>query len=333
MPNNADKRTSWLLAAWPGMGSVAVLGAGHLAQQLGFDVVAELERPEHFDIQAVDVVKGVIETPRLPKSMFLRPSIVSAGGAASGVVTGAGSGARAGGANLTIFIGEAQPAQGAWAFARALLDRAQEWGVDRVVTFASMASQLMPDQEPRVHGAVTSKEMVDELERLEVSPLEGGQIGGMNGVLLGAAAERGIPGLCLMGEIPFFAAAIANPKAARAALEAFCLMTGLEVNMDELNEQGRIVDQTLTELLERMQRQEEEGEGEEGFPIIPESEIHSPGEGDEKLDEAAREHIERLFKDAEEHRSRAVHLKRELDRLGVFKEYENRFLDLFKRAE
>jgi len=323
MANNADKRTSWLLAAWPGMGNVAVLGAGHLAQQLGYEVAAELERPEHFDIQAVDVIRGVVETPRLPRSMFLRPP-------ASRAVPGAGPVPGADGVNLTIFMGEAQPSQGAWAFARALLDRAQEWGVDRVVTFASMASQLLPSQEPRVHGAVTREDMIDELRRLEVSPLEGGQVGGMNGVLLGAAAERGIPGICLMGEIPFFAAAVANPKAARASLEAFCLMTGLDVNFDELNRQGALVDKTLEELMERMQQHEEE-DSEGGFPIIPESEIQP--EKKEPLDEGTIEHIERLFKDAEENRARAVLLKRELDRLGVFKEYENRFLDLFKRAE
>jgi hypothetical protein len=31
-------------------------------------------------------------------------------------------------------------------------------------------------------------------------------------------------------------------------------------------------------------------------------------------------------------RSKAFELKQELDRLGVFKEYEDRFLDLFKKS-
>ena len=40
--------------------------------------------------------------------------------------------------------------------------------------------------------------------------------------------------------------------------------------------------------------------------------------------------LEQLFADAKKDRSRAYFLKQELDRLKVFREYEDRFLDLFK---
>ena len=43
--------------------------------------------------------------------------------------------------------------------------------------------------------------------------------------------------------------------------------------------------------------------------------------------------IEQLFEQAGQDRAAAYELKRELDRLGVFKEYEDRFLDLFKKRE
>jgi hypothetical protein len=38
-----------------------------------------------------------------------------------------------------------------------------------------------------------------------------------------------------------------------------------------------------------------------------------------------------LFNQANQDRSKAFELKQELDRLGVFKDYEDRFLDLFKK--
>jgi len=41
--------------------------------------------------------------------------------------------------------------------------------------------------------------------------------------------------------------------------------------------------------------------------------------------------IEGLFEQAGKDRSKAFELKQELDRLGVFKEHEDRFLDLFKK--
>jgi len=40
--------------------------------------------------------------------------------------------------------------------------------------------------------------------------------------------------------------------------------------------------------------------------------------------------IETLFEAAQKDRSRAHELKQELDRLDLFREYEDRFLDLFK---
>jgi hypothetical protein len=51
-----------------------------------------------------------------------------------------------------------------------------------------------------------------------------------------------------------------------------------------------------------------------------------PPTADERL-------IEDLFDQSRTDRSRAYELKRELDRLGVFKQYEDRFLDLFKTGD
>ena len=46
--------------------------------------------------------------------------------------------------------------------------------------------------------------------------------------------------------------------------------------------------------------------------------------------EEDRIRIEQSFERAAADRSRAYELKNELDRLGVFKDYEDRFLDLFR---
>ncbi|MBV8318546.1 MAG: hypothetical protein JOZ53_26700, partial [Planctomycetaceae bacterium] len=46
-----------------------------------------------------------------------------------------------------------------------------------------------------------------------------------------------------------------------------------------------------------------------------------------------RRRIEQLFEQAKQDRSYAYELKRELDRLNVYPEYEDRFLDLFKKSE
>ena len=74
----------------------------------------------------------------------------------------------------------------------------------------------------------------------------------------------------------------------------------------------------------------------DGIRFEPLSEDHedwpAPREEEEVSDED-RERIETLFQAAHGDRSKAVELKALLDRLGHFKRYENRFLDLFKKAE
>lgn len=321
------KPRPWLVAAWPGMGNVAVIAAGYLAQKLGMKPVAELPPRGHFDIQQVDVKGGVVEAPHLPRSVFYRwvnPS----------------------GRDLIIFLGESQPSTGAYAFAHELLDKATDLGVERVITFASMASQLHPTQQPKVYAVATDRDMLSELKSLDVHALSEGQIAGLNGVLLGAAADRGLTGVCLLGEIPFFAAGVPNPKAAKAVLDAFTALAGIELELSELTRHAETVDEALLGLLEKMKEQAAEA-GEEGalFELSPEDddddeettvEVETPQPEPPKekpLDLATRNRIEKLFEDARRDRNRAMRLKEELDRLGVFNRYEDRFLDLFRRGE
>ncbi|HYE60791.1 MAG TPA: PAC2 family protein [Phycisphaerales bacterium] len=334
----------WMVAAWPGMGNVAVIAAGYLVQELEMRPVAELFPRGHFDIQQVTVKEGVIVPPHMPRSVIYKWKNPVQGGR-----------------DLYVFLGEAQPTSGTYSFAHELLDRAAELNIERVITFASLASQLHPSSEPRVVGAATDQAMLDELKRLEVRTLEDGQIGGLNGVILGAASQLGISGMCLLGEIPFFAAAVPNPKAASAVLDVFNVLGGVSIDMDELNGHAKAVEEALVELMERM-KQTERGVELEEIEDDEEPEIEEGGEatgiiekpepvkdaperrgdpvergGAERepklLDFSTKNRIEQMFVEARKDRGRAMRLKDELDRLGAFKQYEDRFLDLFKRAE
>ncbi|UCD15216.1 MAG: hypothetical protein JSV34_05725, partial [Candidatus Omnitrophota bacterium] len=50
-----------------------------------------------------------------------------------------------------------------------------------------------------------------------------------------------------------------------------------------------------------------------------------------KLPPSAREKIDKMFKEASKDITKASKLKDELDHWNVYKEYEDRFLDLFKK--
>ncbi len=310
----------WLIAAWPGMGNVAVIAVSYLIQQLGMRQHAELSAREYFDVGEVLVKDGLVAPVRLPHGVFFRWSNPR------------------GGRDLVAFIGEAQPTGKTYAYAHELMEAAAEFGVERVVTFASMASALHPAADPKVAGIATSTAALAELRRAEVEPMEDGQIGGLNGVVLAAAAEHGVSGMCLLAEIPYFAANIPNPKAARVALSVFSVLAGIDIALDELGKQADVVDQALTQVYEQLKAQGILGQAEElgeesGEAAPPSSEAARAEPSEPPLDLASRRRIERLFDEARKDRLKAVALKQELDRLGVFAQYENRFLDLFRHAD
>lgn len=298
----------WLIAVWPGMGHVAVNAGYYLMAKLGMHLVAEFAPRELFDLEHVEVSNGLIRQGRLPRSRFFvgrDPSWKH---------------------DLVLFIGEAQPPQGKYLFCQRLLEYAKTMGVERVFTFASMATQMHPEHESRVFAAATDADSLPELKRLELELLNDGQIGGLNGVLLGVAADCELRGACLLGEIPHIFAQFPFPKAALGVLEAFTTLAGIELDFSELRDQANVVEQKLGELLAQVEMAMKQQGAVEEEPV---EEAFKPAE-EERLSPADQRQLEQLFEQAQQDRSKAYELKRELDRLGVFAEYEDRFLDLFK---
>jgi len=189
-----------------------------------------------------------------------------------------------------------------------------------------MATQMHPEHRSRVFGAATDQDNLKELQRLELEVLESGHIGGLNGVLLGAAAERGLHGACLLGEMPHIFSQLPFPKASQAILEVFVTMADIELDFTELAEQARHMEEQLGALLARVER-------DYGGPAPTDEASSGPETSDEeRLGAVEKQRIEGLFEQAGKERAKAFELKQELDRLGVFKDYEDRFLDLFKKA-
>ncbi|MCI0703371.1 MAG: PAC2 family protein [Planctomycetia bacterium] len=318
----------WLVAVWPGMGHVALNAGVYLLAKLGMTAIAEFESNEVFDVEQVEVKDGLIQPARRPRNRFFAWTDPKKQH------------------DLVVFLGEAQPPVGKYPFCRQVIAYAREIGIERVFTFAAMATRMRPEHRSRVFGAATDEQGVEEQKRLELNVLEDGHIGGLNGVLLAAAAEVGLRGSCFLGEMPHVFAQVPFPKASLAILEVFNTITGIELDLTELSEQAQTVEEQLKELLARVEEQygrqlggemDEEAEDEEEEESESESKegVGYRYEGPEGLEEPVASpdlaRIEELFARAAEDRSKAFELKRELDRLGVFKKYEDRFLDLFKK--
>lgn len=296
----------WLVAAWPGMGNVGVNAAVYLLSKLEMTLAAEFDVADLFDVDRVDVEQGVIRLGRRPRHRLFAWK---------------DPGNRH---DLLVFLGEAQPPVGKYNFCRQLIRNVRGMGVERVMTFAAMATAMRPKHGSRVFAAATNPVLLEEMKRHDLTVLESGNIGGLNGVLLGAAAEEGLQGACLMGEMPQIFAQLPSPKASLEILKAFTRLTGIELDLSELAEQGRIMEAQMQEILAKVEGSDEEtDEGEEESHL---SQLPEP----ERLDPQIEARIEQLFEQSANDRSKAFELKQELDRLGLFAKYEDRFLDLFK---
>lgn len=312
MANELNLMHPWMIAVWPGMGHVAMSAGYYLLAKLDMEIVAEFSPRDLFEMEHVEVKSGLIHPGKLPRSRIFAWKDPNQRH------------------DIVVFIGEAQPPVGKYAFCRHLVEFARQIGVERVFTFAAMATNMHPAQPARVFGAATDNAGLEELVRLKIELLEDGQIGGLNGVLLGVASELGTIGTCLLGEMPHIFAQLPFPKASQAVLEVFCKISGITLDFAELAEQAGAIEEKLEEILSQLQGTMAEGEMEEddedgGFPPPPSEEP--------KLSPEDEQRIEELFKQAATNRSKAYELKRELDKLDVFRDYEDRFLDLFKRPQ
>ena len=311
MPEKPTLTKPWLVAVWPGMGHVAISAGYYLMSKLDMHLLAEFSPRGLFELEHVEVQHGLIRPARLPRSRFF--------------VWHDPEGVR----DIVVFIGEAQPPLGKYHFCQGLIDFARQLGVERVFTFAAMATQMHPQEPSRVFAAATDREQLSELQQYDLFSVDDGQIAGLNGLLLAAAAEGGIRGASLLGEMPQIFSQLPFPKASMRVLEVFTKLANLNVDFTELDEQSTAVEEQLVELLTRVEEsiaaqtgvEQEFGEEEYGAPAEEEPRI-SP-------EDAGR--LETLFNQARGDRRRAYELKKELDRLGVFKDYEDQFLDLFKK--
>jgi proteasome assembly chaperone (PAC2) family protein len=303
--------SSSLVAVWPGIGQVALTAGFYLMSKLRMHEEKPPRTTDLFDLDHLDVDRGLAKVSPIPEDhLFACQDFRSQ-------------------MRLSLMIGEAQPLSHGLEYCRRILDRAKKLGVTQVITFAAVAADSHPRDPSRVLGVATQMEGLESLRRHGIETLEAGQIMGMNGLFLAAAAERGISGLCLMGVMPALAASIPYPKASYAVLSAFSRLVEVDLDLEELEEYGQIISQKLTTGLDKL-REVLRGSPEES------SEPEFETDGAEEEDNAPpfgpdeRRQIEALFDQAALDPAKAFELKRELDRLRVFKNYENRFLDLFR---
>jgi predicted ATP-grasp superfamily ATP-dependent carboligase len=302
-----------LIVGWPGMGEVAFKAVFYLVEKLKAEKFAEIPPSEYFYLTESIVREGLLSIPELPYSKLFYYKDKTAKN------------------DLIIFLSDAQPDLAkAEDYCRRIISLAKSFKVKKVVGFAAMPQPIDHTQRPQVWFTATDKETIEDLKKYDLRLLSEGQISGLNGLFLGLAKKEGLDGFCLLGEIPLYTIQIENPGAAAAVLDVLAKIMNLKIDISPLREQAQAFEEQINGLLEHLNLggQAPAPIGEEEIEKIKKSLSQLT-----KLPQSIKEKIEKLFSQASIDISKANDLKSELDKWSVYKEYEDRFLDLFKRSK
>ncbi len=303
----------YLIVAWPGMGEVAFKAATYLVDKLKAEEFASILAEDFFYLTASTVQKGILSLPELPFNKFYYYKNKS------------------GKNDLIIFISNAQPdLVKADAYCKKIITLAKTFKVNKTVSFAAMPQPVDHTQTSNVWFSGTSPEINAELKKYNFNLLSEGQISGMNGLFLGIAKKEGLEGFCLLGEIPLYTIQIENPKASYVVLEALRKILNIQADFTSMLQQAQIMEEEINKLLDYLKL------GPQGPGPIGEEEIERIKKSLSqltKLPVSVKEKIEKLFTQSQHDISKANELKAELDKWNAYKEYEDRFLDLFKRSK
>jgi proteasome assembly chaperone (PAC2) family protein len=224
-----------MLASWPGIGDVSLTAAKYLVEKLNAAEIGEIEPVSFFEPMGVTVRDNVVDSPRFPESKFYYWQSRSNREQ-----------------SLVIFIGEEQPGFKGYELVNRVLDVAQRFKVARVYSCAAAVTRIHHSEEMKVWGAATTSKLVDELSKHNVVLRGNLRIAGLNGLILGMAKERGMEGICLLGEVPAYATQIANPRASLAVLGILTKMLGIELDLTELGHLAEQVDEEMDRIAKRV---------------------------------------------------------------------------------
>lgn len=287
-----------MITGWPGMGSVALGVVDYLIRALSAARFAEIKTDPLSTLDSVIVNNGLAKISPPPNNTFYyarNPDII-------------------------IYEGQAQvPGRQGVELLNKVLDLAVEFNVKRIYAGAAFPVPVSYKEPSVVYGAVNERALLVNLRKIGISPMEGGQIAGLNGLVLGFAKERSIEAVCLLATMPQYAISLPNPKASGAIIEALHRLLAFDVDLKELELYIKDMDDKMALIEDRVKD-----------VLAVEKEGSELSTYEKKIPASVMEKVEKLFHEAKNDKAKAIILKRELDRWDLYKTYEDRFLDLFR---
>lgn len=218
-----------LVEGLPGVGNVGKLAAEHLVDQLKAVKFAEMFS-KFFPPQVLVNDAGTIRLVSNEMYYVQRPDANN---------------------DIVIMTGDYQglTPDGQYELSDKTLKIAKDLGVRRIYTLGGYGLGKMIEK-PRVLGAATDIELVEDMKNFGVTFSKGepgSGIVGASGLLLGLGNLYGMRSVCLMGETSGY---FVDPKGAQAVLEVLAKILGVKIDFTELETKARQIDQITSKLRE-----------------------------------------------------------------------------------
>lgn len=304
--------------SWPSIGMLGNYIINYLVSQLKTSVFAEIEFEEYMSVNSSIVEDGVIYPPLYTpdKILYLKQKQ----------------------SDFLFISASFEPSLIYYSkFTNEILNFFQQLQPSMIITFSALPSYVIHTDIPKLYIAKTSSdiEIFDDLENLKF-----GVVDGINGSILALAKNFDIKGVCIFSEIPFYAVEISNPQAALYIIKALKNEFYFNIDFTKIYEDIRIFDEKIKKVFKDI-----ENKTKNFFKQISKEEQPKTETKNEKpseitfedlkkqlkfsLPQSAKNKINELFKLASENIEYAKQLKEELDKWGVYEEYEDEFLFLF----
>jgi len=211
----------------PGVGNVGKLAAEHLVDQLKAVKFAELYS-KFFPPQILVNDSGTIRLVSNTLYYVSRPDAVN---------------------DVVIMTGDYQglTPDGQYELSDKTLQILKELGVKRIYTLGGYGLGKMIEK-PRVLGAATDPELVEEMKKFGVTFSKGepgSGIVGASGLLLGLGSIYGMRSACLMGETSGY---FVDPKGAQAVLEVLAKILDVKIDLSALEDKAEQIDAITSKL-------------------------------------------------------------------------------------
>jgi proteasome assembly chaperone (PAC2) family protein len=232
LSSRPELRRPVLVAAfrgWNDGGQGASLAGGYLAKQWSAARFGEIDPEGFFDFHTtrphVSLVEGLTRKIDWPDNGFFHAPIPGAD------------------RDAIILLG-IEPSLRWRTFTGLVVELAQEFGVELLVTFGSLLADVPHTRQAPVTGAATDPALVAEMG-LEPSRYEGPT--GIVGVVHDACRESNVPSVSQWAAVPHYVSLAPSPRAALALVRRFAELLHVDIDLTELEEASEEYSQQVSE--------------------------------------------------------------------------------------